>query len=99
MTFFAWVFTKLTRRETPGVGSIWTANVLASLIFGAIHLPQTFQLIGSSPAIIAFVMIGNGIPGIVFGWLFWRKGLIAAMVSHTMFDVMIKVVFPLVMGG
>ena len=99
MTFFAWVVTKIARRDTPGAGAIWFANVLASLVFGAIHLPQAFQLIGGSAAIVAFVMIGNGIPGVVFGWLFWRKGLIAAMVSHTVFDILIKVIFPLVTGG
>jgi Type II CAAX prenyl endopeptidase Rce1-like len=99
MTFFAWVFTKISRRSTPGAGAIWTANVLASLAFGAMHLPQAFQLIGGSLAVFAFVMIGNGIPGVVFGWLFWRKGLIAAMVSHTAFDVVTKVIIPLVTGG
>jgi hypothetical protein len=99
MTFFAWVITKLERRSAPSAWAVWTGNVLASLAFGAMHLPQAFGLFGGKPAIVAFVMIGNGVPGVVFGWLFWRKGLIAAMVSHTAFDVVIKVIIPLVMGG
>jgi membrane protease YdiL (CAAX protease family) len=99
MTFFAWVITKLERRIAPRAWAVWTGNVLASLAFGAMHLPQAFALLGGTPAIVAFVMIGNGVPGVVFGWLFWRKGLIAAMVCHTTFDVVTKVIIPLVMGG
>ncbi len=98
MTFFAWVITKMERRSAPSAWAVWTGNVLASLAFGAMHLPQAFGLLGGSPAIVAFVMIGNGVPGVVFGWLFWRKGLIAAMVSHTAFDVVTKVIIPLVTG-
>ena len=28
------------------------------------------------------------------GWLFWRKGLIAAMTAHAMFDLVFKVLLP-----
>lgn len=33
------------------------------------------------------------------GWLYWRKGLIAAMVSHAVFDIVTKVIVPLLTGG
>jgi membrane protease YdiL (CAAX protease family) len=98
MTFFVWVITKLGRRTAPADGAIWTANVAASLVFGAIHLPQAFAFLGSGIGLIAFVLLGNGIPGVMFGWLFWRKGLIAAMVSHAVFDIVTKVIIPLATG-
>ena len=65
---------------------------------GAIHLPQAAMLYGLNVPIVAFVLIGNGVPGMAFGWLFWRKGLIAAMVSHLVMDVVMKVIVPLATG-
>ena len=98
MTFFAWAITRLARRTAPASGAVWVANVAASLVFGAIHLPQAFAFLNTSASLIIFVLIGNGVPGVVFGWLFWRKGLIAAMLSHTFFDIVTKVVYPLFIG-
>jgi membrane protease YdiL (CAAX protease family) len=99
MTFLAWLGTLLTRKSPAGPATVWTANVLAALMFGAIHLPQAAQIIGLTTPILLFVLIGNGVPGIVWGWLYWRKGLIAAMVSHFVADVVLKVIFPLFGGG
>ena len=28
------------------------------------------------------------------GWLFWRRGLIAAMTAHAVFDLVLKVLLP-----
>jgi hypothetical protein len=35
-----------------------------------------------------------GVGGVVFGWLYWRKGLIAAMVAHFTADLVIEVLAP-----
>ena len=36
---------------------------------------------------LAFVVGGNTLAGLVFGWLFWRHGLEAAMVAHALAHV------------
>jgi membrane protease YdiL (CAAX protease family) len=95
MTFFVWVGTKLARQPAPGAGLIWSANIIACLLFGAMHLPQAAALLGLTAPLVAFVFLGNGVPGLIFGWLYWRKGLVAAMVSHTVADIVSKVVLPL----
>jgi membrane protease YdiL (CAAX protease family) len=95
MTFLAWIGSVVTRRSPPTAVVIWIANVLAALLFAAMHLPQAAGLIGLTPAVLLIVFVGNGVPGVVFGWLYWRKGLVAAMVSHFMIDVVLKVVVPL----
>jgi hypothetical protein len=95
MTFFVWLCAKMTRQPAPGAVVIWTANVVACLLFGAMHLPQAAQLIGLSGPVVAYVLIANGLPGLIFGWLYWRKGLIAAMLSHTLTDVVLKAILPL----
>jgi membrane protease YdiL (CAAX protease family) len=68
------------------------------MLFGAIHLPQAFAFFGASLALVAFVLVGNGLPGLIFGWLYWRKGLVAAMVCHAVVDIVTKVIIPLVAG-
>jgi hypothetical protein len=96
MTFFVWLLAKLTRQRPPGAAVIWISNLLACLVFGALHLPQAARLSGHlSGQLVAFALVGNGVPGLMFGWLYWRKGLIAAMVCHAMTDIIIKVVLPL----
>jgi membrane protease YdiL (CAAX protease family) len=44
-----------------------------------------------TPALIARALILNGIPGIAFGWLYWRRGLEAAMVAHFSADLVLHV--------
>jgi membrane protease YdiL (CAAX protease family) len=31
---------------------------------------------------IAYVIIGNSVGGLVFGWLYWKKGLESAFIAH-----------------
>jgi hypothetical protein len=98
MTFFVWIGAKLARQRVPGATIVWLANLTACLLFGAIHLPQAFAFMGSSTALVAFVLIGNGVPGLIFGWLYWRKGLVAAMVCHAVADIFAKVIVPAFVG-
>ena len=56
---------------------------LAALLFAAGHLPLLSLLVASpTAAMVAAVMIGNFIPGFLFGVLFWKRGLEAAMIGH-----------------
>jgi membrane protease YdiL (CAAX protease family) len=34
--------------------------------------------------LVAMVLVGNSLPGMLFGWLFWRRGLEAAMIAHAL---------------
>lgn len=81
--------------EGPGAGVFWAANATAALLFGALHLPQAAMIAGLSPPVVAFVLIGNGIAGMAFGWLYWRYGLVSAMVAHFSTDIVLHVIAPL----
>lgn len=48
MTFLVWLATRIIRRSSPAPGVVWTANVLAAFLFGALHLPQAAVMIGLS---------------------------------------------------
>ena len=44
---------------------------------------------------IVRALVLNGIGGIVFGWLYWKRGLLAAVLAHFSADVVLHVVVPL----
>ncbi len=96
MTSLAWLLTVLTRRSAAGPVIVLVANVLAALVFAAAHLPQAKAFYGLSTLMILVVMIGNGVPGVIFGWLFRRFGLITAMVAHFSADVVLHVIGPMI---
>jgi len=71
---------------------LWIANVIVAIIFGLGHLPAAFKLTSPSPFEIFRILLLNGIPGVVFGWLYWSRGLLAAMTAHFVTDVVIHAV-------
>jgi hypothetical protein len=95
MTLFAWALSRLFRRAVPRLAVIWSSILAAAVLFGAAHLPQTSGVIALTPTIVAFILAGNGVVGVVCGWLYWRKGLVAAIVAHTVVDLVLKVALPL----
>lgn len=70
---------------------LWCINILVALLFGIGHLPAAFKLTPPSAFEVFRVLFLNGIAGIVFGWLYWSKGLWAAIASHFMTDLIIHV--------
>jgi membrane protease YdiL (CAAX protease family) len=72
----------------------WVANALAALLFGLGHLPSAFGRVPLTPAVWAYAIVLNGICGMVFGWLYWRRGLEAAMVAHFMVDIVLQGIGP-----
>jgi hypothetical protein len=103
MTFLAALGCAIARRafransEQP-VAIITMANIAAALMFAAIHIPQAQAFLGLSKQVLTFVIVGNGVPGFVFGWLYWRRGLVPAMVAHFGLDLVLKVILPVVVG-
>ncbi len=87
-TTLAWIFLKIKKSDL----SVWLAIIVATLVFGLGHLPATATLIALSPLVILRALVLNGIAGISFGWLYWKKGLEAAMIAHFTTDVVLHVV-------
>lgn len=66
----------------PAAGAFWGAIVIAALLFGALHLPATAAIAPLTPMLVLRALLLNGVAGVVFGFLFWRHGLEAAMLAH-----------------
>jgi membrane protease YdiL (CAAX protease family) len=95
MTLLVWLGTRLARRGVPSPGIVWTANAVAALAFGALHLPLAASLAPLTAALVARTLVLNGFVGMVFGWEYWRHGLVAGMVAHTSADIVLHVLTPL----
>ena len=95
MTLLVWVGARLTQTSVPRPAVVWTAIVATALLFGAGHLPTTAAILSLTPLVIARALLLNGIGGIVFGWLYWKRGLLAAMLAHFSADIVLHVAAPL----
>jgi membrane protease YdiL (CAAX protease family) len=80
MSAFALIALKLGLLRSQ---SLWAGNGIAALLFGLGHIPFLFMLIPSPPLwLVATVIVGNIVPGLILGWLFSRKGIEVAMIAH-----------------
>jgi hypothetical protein len=70
---------------------LWSVNSLVALLFGIGHLPAAFKLTSPSAFEMFRVLFLNGIAGVVFGWLYWSRGLCSAIVAHFVTDLVIHV--------
>jgi hypothetical protein len=86
LAYLGW---RLTGRPDAGPGRAvaWIAIVVAAVLFGVGHLPALAQAVTLTPALVARSLLLNGIAGVVFGWLYWRRSLEAAMIAHASFHV------------
>lgn len=83
----AWALSRLLKLEV----AIGIAILASALLFGLGHLPATAQLVPLSPLVVTRAIVLNGIPGVAFGWLYWRRGLEAAMLAHFTADLVLHV--------
>lgn len=81
MTLLAWL-ASLIFKGTPAA-VYWLAIVASALIFAIGHFPLVFQTVSSPDMfLLLYILTGNALGGIVFGWLYWKKGLESAMLAH-----------------
>lgn len=100
MTFVAWLISKITKTKGKVIENnllVWISIIMAALLFGLGHLPITAELMTLTPIIIFRALLLNGIGGVVFGWLYWKKGLESAMIAHFSADIIIYVCLPFIL--
>ena len=81
MTFIVWVIFRI--RGKLSNSTYVTGIILAALLFAIGHFPAVFQAIPNpSSMLMIYILTGNAIAGIAFGWMYWKKGLEAAFIAH-----------------
>lgn len=100
LTLMAWgLWRALGRPKRLPDGAIWAAILGAALAFGAAHLPAASSLWPLTPIVILRTLALNMIVAIPAGWLYWRRGLLVAMLAHFAADLVLHVLLPLLVGG
>ncbi len=93
IVWLLWKFSK-TRADRPTSTSIWTAIIVAAIIFGLGHLPTTAVLTTITPLVVFRAVLLNGVGGVIFGWLYWKHGLESAIIAHFSADIVLLVILP-----
>jgi hypothetical protein len=92
LTLLVWAGWRLFQRGKgePGRVSFISAIVISAVIFGLGHLPLAAALGSRLTAAIVMYIIGvNSAFGLIAGYLYWRKGLEAAILAHMLAHVVI----------
>ncbi|MFD1359936.1 type II CAAX prenyl endopeptidase Rce1 family protein [Fictibacillus halophilus] len=95
MTLIIWLLSFIFKkyRETIPSYFYWIGIILAALLFSAGHLPATEVLYGQlNGIIIARAFVLNGVLAVFFGYLFWKKGLEYAMITHMMLHLVTQLI-------
>ena len=99
VSLFVWITFKIKKNEDgmPTNFGIWLSILLSAIVFGLGHLPATAQIVPLTGIIILRAVVLNGAGGIIFGWLYWKKGLESAMIAHFSADTVLHIITPCIM--
>ncbi len=103
MTVIVWITWKVKTNAdgNPTSTGVWTAIVTASLVFGLGHLPgnaRTMHVEVTSLLVVQTVVL-NMFAGVLFGWLYWKRGLEAAVSAHFSADIVLHTLLPSLTPG
>ena len=92
MTLLVWLAWRLLQKGQgePRVIFFVIAIMISSVVFGLGHLPLASALgVDFTVAIVSYVVVANSVFGLIAGYLYWKKGLEAAMIAHMLTHVII----------
>jgi len=94
MTFIVWLCSKIFSKANPIVYLL--GIIVAATIFALGHFPIVYQAVGNpTTGLLTYILIGNSIGGIIFGWVYWKKGLESAFIAHIFAHVMMLLAEPI----
>ena len=89
-----WIAMKAFRMSPRNRVLFWIVNVVVGLAFGAGHLPFAASLHALTTELVTLVVALNAFVALGFGYLYWSRGLEAAMVAHFSADIVLHVIGP-----
>lgn len=85
LTLLVWAAWRIfqRRRRQPGAVCFMGAILISSIVFGLGHLPVAVAIGGQlTLPVVVYVITANSVFGLMAGYLYWRKGLEAAITAH-----------------
>jgi Type II CAAX prenyl endopeptidase Rce1-like len=92
MTFLVWIAWRLLQKRHGKPRAVWfvSAIIISSIVFGLGHLPLVQALaVNFTVAIVGYIVIANSLFGFIAGYLYWKRGLEAAIIAHMVTHVLI----------
>lgn len=87
LIWFPWRFVQ-KKSNLPRNSYVIGAILVAAMLFGVGHLPAAVALgVSLTAPVVAFIIIANSLPAILFGCLYWRYGIEAAIIAHALAHV------------
>ena len=87
MSLFVWLLSFIFSPLTPL--AYWIAIILSGLLFALGHIPGSLAAgAKKTPMFYAATLFLNGWASLIFGWLFWQHGLMAAMLAHALLHLL-----------
>jgi membrane protease YdiL (CAAX protease family) len=87
MTLIVFLAQKIS--DTNQNYTYWVGILLSTLLFALGHLPVVINTVGFSTLLFAYIIIANSFAGLIFGWLYWKKGLESSIIAHIIFHAVI----------
>lgn len=88
-----WLVMKV-RRSVQRKNAVWIAILLSGLIFGMGHIVNAGLAGTLDSMFIVRVLVLNGFGSVVFGVVYWRYSLLAAMGAHFIADLYVHILLP-----
>ena len=92
LTLLVWAAWRIFQRTRGSPRTIYfvIAIVISSVVFGIGHLPLVSALeVDFTLPIVAFIVLANSLFGLIAGYLYWQKGLEAAIITHMFTHIVI----------
>lgn len=90
MTFLVWLFGKCKLQKS----GYWLAIIITGVIFGLGHIGITGGLTSITFDVILRAVLLNGSLSVIYGVLYWKRGLESAMIAHFSTDVVLHIIIP-----
>jgi len=92
MTLLVWLGSLLVPGSSPAASEapalVWIAIVISGILFGLGHAPSYLAAgCRKTPMFFAAMLCLNLWASLIFGWLYWQYGLLAAMLGHMLFHL------------
>ena len=92
MTLLVWLAWRLLQKGKGKPRAAWfvLAIIISSVVFGVGHLPLVAALaVNYTVAIVGYIVLANSLFGLIAGYLYWKRGLEAAIIAHMLTHVVI----------
>lgn len=95
MSFVIWLLSKIFKTINSKI--YWIGILIAAVLFALGHFPIAFQAVSNpSELLLSYILIANSIGGVIFGWLYWKKGLETAFIAHICTHIILILGEPLI---